>query len=89
MTAPTLGNVYLKVSTNGALLCFGTGYLKHCDHGIGLGFQWSVDKTNSFWIMPDYPRKQEFFDLHAVEIERMVREAIHQIAAKITKVAQK
>lgn len=81
----------LQSTLNGALRCFGKGSVKY-DENAYLGdhaFSWGVDKTNKFFIKPDRAQNQAFFDLHAVEIELMVREAIHQIAAKIAKVEQK
>jgi hypothetical protein len=87
MTPIRIGWLELQSSLNGALLCFGKGSVKHDENPLGWTFEWYVNKDNVLVIRPDHPREQAFFDLHQEAIERMVREAVHTIAAKITKVA--
>jgi hypothetical protein len=73
----------LQSTLNGALRCFGKGSVKNDENALGLTFDWDIDKNNVLSIRPDRSRHKEFFDLHAVEIERLTREAIQPISTKI------
>jgi hypothetical protein len=73
----------LQSTLNGALRCFGKGSVKNDENALGLVFEWSVDKNNVLWISPNQTRKQAFFDQHQAEIQRLTREAIQSISAKI------